>query len=621
MPDQIRQWEFLEQPEKMGMATNLFVKTLSQSDFTNEAILAREALQNCKDARPKDSTLPAQVTIKKRDLDGQAVKKMSELLNLGECADRAEHLSDQGRREDFAQLLNGEVPLSTLEIADENTIGLGGRWDGNTEHDHFSRLVINLGASLKEEGGGSFGFGKTVFAKQSKLNLVIYYSVFEPTDDTDQAHARLMAVWLMKPHNYNGKKQTGFAFLGQPNPENKDTVQPFIDDDAHKIAEDLGITRRSPDNLGTTVMVIDCDPSMKEIAESVERYWWPSIHDKALSIRVLDNDALISVKPSKNPCVAPYLTAYRGLQTDRPSGQDTKTYANGTKAREFRRLGHRKLGWLAMQTLTELEAKLWKEHESERSDDESIQVGGVARMRPGSGMIISYQAEATSQSRPCIALFQSAEVIEQFLRISEPPTHDRWNSGEPRLNDPEHFKDKDFEPDLGRKIVSAVNNRITNQLRDFQKDEPDPAPPPEYKLKALESLLAKLMNAGNQEKAVPPGPPKPFSVSVIPKRRESKGILKDEADIKVKLNDDYPNDSLDIKLDITRDLIGVQSSERPVGRLNCTVVDQESGESINGEFVEFSLTLKKGEVVKLHATGDGYTNFKTRYCVVAKKPN
>lgn len=335
-------------------------------------------------------------------------------------------------------------------------------------------------------------------------------------------------------------------------------------------------------------------------------------------MRVVDNGKSIPVNISRNPCVKPYLTTYRRLQTDRPRNDTTKSYDDGTKIKEFRKFGKKKIGWLAIKPLSEVEVDQWKEHEKKRGNDTSAPIGGVARMRPGAGMIISYRTDAISKNKPCIALFQSNDAIEQYLRISEPPAHDNWNSGETRLNDPENFKDEDYEPGLGAKIVRTVNNRITNQLRDFQKDNPDPAPPPDYKLKQLESLLAKLMNAGNQGKPVPAGPPRPFSISVNSKRRKDEGEIKDEADIRITLNDDYPTETLDVEVDITRDLMGVRTTESSIEKLNCAVTDIASGQCYSGEFVTILATLKKNKPVKLKAVGAGWTFFKTRFQAVVR---
>ena len=620
MSNNQKKWEFTEKAQKMGMGSDIFEKALSH-EFPPEAILIREALQNCKDARPEGSELSAQVTIRNKKLDGPAVKRLADVLKLKNTKDRSDHIKDPERRKQFTQLINGDIPLNVLEIADENTIGLGGEFDGDKEHDHFSRLVINLADGQKSKGGGSFGFGKTVFASQSRLHLVVYYSVFEPNADSDNAHARLMAVWLMEQHRYGHeeKKQSGFAFFGQPDPSKPETVQPFVDDAAHAMAEALGITKRSREQKGTTVMVIDCDDlSMRKIAESAELYWWPSIQNGELSIRVYDGDEQIPIKIKKNPRVKPFLTAYQDLQTDPPRGRTQKKYSSQTEAKEFDKAEGKKLGYLATRQLSPFEIEAWEKHVSGEKDP---QIGGIARIRPGAGMVVSYETDNISQSKPCIALYQADNEIEQFLRMSEPPTHDRWNSGDDRLNIAKHFSEDEWAKDRGKKIVSTVNNRIRNSVRDFLKDTPDLPPPAEYKLNDLENLLAKLMNAGNQAKGIPPGDPRPSSLSVKTKRKLKDGKFYDNAEILMKLNADYPNDELDIEVIVTRFLIGVRTTECVVEKLNCIVEDIDSGYKNEGESVIMPVTLKKGKIKKLNATGGAWNKFKTKFNAEVRRPS
>jgi hypothetical protein len=92
--------------------------------------------------------------------------------------------------------------LHALLIRDFNTCGLGGRWDRYEKGDHFARLVCALNLDDKADGdsssSGSFGLGKTTYAKNSLINTVIYHSVFKPTEEGSTCAA--LALWEAECH-------------------------------------------------------------------------------------------------------------------------------------------------------------------------------------------------------------------------------------------------------------------------------------------------------------------------------------------------------------------------------------------------------------------------------------
>jgi hypothetical protein len=215
-------WEFHRRQQKMSLTTSIFNNVLQSSGFTPEERLVREALQNSVDAHSKAAELPVSVRIERRTLVGDAKLSLMTALRLDDAPAERAALFELPAGNALTTSKDPDVPLSVLTISDYNTKGLGGRWDGTGEDDHFGRLVINLGiddkADAADVSGGSFGFGKTVYGKASRVGVVVFYSVFRPTDATENTHARFMATGLFKAHTYEGKNLRRVRVFRRPRP-------------------------------------------------------------------------------------------------------------------------------------------------------------------------------------------------------------------------------------------------------------------------------------------------------------------------------------------------------------------------------------------------------------------
>ena len=175
-----RIWEFTEQASKMPLTASIFLNVLQSSGFSSEERLVREALQNSVDAHRPGSVSPVSVRIESKLLVGPSKKSLVKAIGL-----RGQPFK---RRKQFGlpdgnalhSIRDADEPLPTLIIADSHTHGLPGAWNGTEPNDHFGRLVVNLGVDDKAEAaefsGGSYGFGKTVYAKASGIGVVVFYS-------------------------------------------------------------------------------------------------------------------------------------------------------------------------------------------------------------------------------------------------------------------------------------------------------------------------------------------------------------------------------------------------------------------------------------------------------------
>lgn len=194
-------WEMNLMDGKNPVHTGGFLTAYDHREFSPEEVAARESGQNAMDAGRETKGI-TQLVFQKLVARGKKKQKLLELLELEALLKpRLPIFEKEPRNKLFSESVRHlleDDELYALLIRDYNTCGLGGRWDRYEKGDHFARLVCALNLDDKADGdassGGSFGLGKTAYAKSSNINTVIYHSVFNPTADTDGAYRRLMGA-------------------------------------------------------------------------------------------------------------------------------------------------------------------------------------------------------------------------------------------------------------------------------------------------------------------------------------------------------------------------------------------------------------------------------------------
>lgn len=605
-------WEYLPYSRKMGNTSDTLLKVLQQGGFTREELLAREGLQNCKDAQSAEAIeakLPVQVTIEKHSISGERSTNLFKalLLDQNDQLKRAEALIHPMSKQEFKAYVGGEQKLDLVTVRDQNTVGLGGSLDGDDEKDHFARLVLGLGQSDKTEGGGSFGFGKTVFSKLSKIHLVIYYSHFRETARTSGCTARFMAVWLLQKDI--AEKFSGFAFFGKQNGDKNESL-PFEDEDAHAMAEMCGLKPHKKGDYGTTVAVVDCPIVCEHVKFAIERYWWPSLIEKNLSVRLieniqlsggsdksldvslLDNGARLSINPSANPLVLPYMEIHQAIR-DSSGGHD------GIKVdKPFKGMHEKRLGQVATRKFDKSAIEGMRAYVDGLglSDDENpMPLGGIAKMRTP-GMVVNYEGATTELTENILAgVFIADNEIDRILRASEPPTHDKWDSAEKdRINDA--GIDIGLSGNQAVEIVASVNKRINNKIIDGRNSPPPPSK--NARLGLLEQYLSNLLGIGGG--VVPPKPdPRPFSIGIEPSNTlTADGRRLDTAKISLALKKDYSGPPLQCMVQVEGKVLeGPRTSS---GHAVTTTIEYK-GKTASGELPSIPCTLDAKKPVQITA--------------------
>lgn len=538
----------------------------------------REAIQNSADAHRKAADLPVSVRVEKRSLVGNEKAKLVAALGLDSELSSRKQAIDLPAGNALETIADPNIPLPVLVISDYNTHGLGGRWDGTGEHDHFGRLVINLGVDDKADAaqisGGSFGFGKTVYGKASGIGVVAFYSVFQPSEASDGVHARFMATGLFKAHEHEGQKYDGFAFFGSPSSDEPDEASPLVDEEAHNLAAACGLEVRTEHDFGTTILIIDCDYDTEAMKTAVELFWWPRLLRNELDVSLVEGETELFPRPKQNAHLRPFIACYQNIVSD------TQDPPKAMVMKSERRIGS-SAGPLEPGILSAI-----------LLDADNEYSNCVALMR-GPGMVVKYYPCGSDSLEPCVGVFVADPDVEKILTFSEPQMHDDWDPNADRL--------KLKFPEDGERVVRAVVRRIETMFRDFQRKQEPPIPPGGLKPKELMRLLGRFLDEAGPNPIPPePGQPRPVSISVSEDRVQQDGNVWDEATITLELRPEFEGEELTCTVTATHEILG-DSSLRIVDRTEAHLEDENRTLLAKGTPPAIEATLRKGEIRKFFA--------------------
>jgi hypothetical protein len=464
--------------EGIGKTPGLAVKdVLEGTGMSIAEQLAREVVQNSTDAAVQSSQSP---DLKIRFRIVQYPRKILNLLNMDENCDFAKRIMSAG----FGELgLNPENVIATrssrlraLLIEDFGTRGLQGEPENPDSDVH--KLLFSLGMTDKDiaEGtGGSYGFGKSVLSRASKLNTVIVYTVY-PTDTG--ICERMIGAAYLKNHSFDHKKWSGWAWFGVDGRERRDDRPvPIEDEHARRLAQQLGFAERHDGAFGTTILLLDLveDVDSEGLIRGLEKWWWPRLEEGLLDVEVVDEIAGMIRKPEprKHPEVKHFIEAYRiAAGMAEPAGDHQRLFRARPIENGNKRWNTGRCGFVRVQEV---------EEQDEESEPELL--GRVALIRKPR-MVVQYFEPRKRLDFGVAGVFVAHDDIDRFLKLSEPPNHDRWDPGTQRFRS---------ETDrLVKQIVQSVLDHIKRSYREFAQKSRPPRDP-SRRLKELERLLGKIL--------------------------------------------------------------------------------------------------------------------------------
>lgn len=457
---------------------------------------------------------------------------------------------------------------------------MAGEVHDNTSN--FYRLLLSLGDRSKARGvrssGGSYGFGKAVYSSSSAIQTIFAYTCFKD-ENTGKARKRLFGCGYYPSHVFKKQHFGGRAWLGtkaSKDKEGRQVVDPLTDADADRYATELGFERRSHEDFGTSILIIDSPVNLSEIVAGVEDWWWPRLIEDQLDVEALaTNGTRVVPRPKRRPDLRPFIDAFDIARSRAEPVQGQQKY------QRLNSVGDVELGVCGF-TVVPLDEQ-GPVVPPERCNT-------VALIRSPL-MVVAYKAFSETQP-PVVGAYMASDDTDPFLKKSEPPAHDKW--------DPDSANLRDMSGEA-RKIVEAVLSRIRSNLKRFQSEAAPPPPPRPKRLSILERALASFFRPqGHGPGPRPQGEYAPihleFSRQPYPEAQPS-GKLKLLSSFSVRLDDQAPEDDVDLNLRIGCPVVedsGQEGDDLDVDVVCSGVKCSRSAEDRN--LVRFK--LRKGDVAK-----------------------
>ena len=607
-------WELNKIRGKNPIHTGQFLNSYDSRTFTQEEVLARESAQNSIDA---GNEIEGVTELEFHELETSGQNK-SELLNLFKFKEilqpRINIFRQNEKTEPFAlnveRFLN-DKKITALLIRDFNTCGLGGAWlEYDRQKDHFTRLVcassLDDKADENTNSGGSFGLGKTAYAKNSKIHTVLYHSTFASSKRTNNISRRLMVSGVYPRHTLEGVDYGGFAYFGKEDPQKPKDAIPFEDTEAREIWEkvtslfDLNedITSRRDENerFGTDILIfMSDDVQLSKIKSAIEDYYFPALIEKKINVKFFDSDQELIYpqhQESKRKDLAQFIHLIKEAENKSEEKSDTKEIA------ELKTYEEHQIGKIAFEATN---AELKQEHPEKNNC--------VAMMR-GTGMIINYIKLGSDQFESAVGAFIADKNIWKYLVASENPAHSEWNEHSTRLQ-------SQF-PNIGKKIVHHLNQTVKKHFREFQRSLQPDIPTNRSKGGLLARLLSKPLSGNPGSTGVDPGSPNPASLSLKKTEREE-NISKWR--LRITPNEHTPTDEFPLTIYPSISLSG-DSKRVAIKHMKISIKDSEDNNILTEgpkPSLEFKFHNKKDLDFLIELNDPGRKNFIVRCKCVALK--
>lgn len=429
------QWRFpkLDGGREQGF-NNSGIATFNGTELYDN--LAREICQNSLDAKPEDSLKPVKVTFKIKKInkaDHNALMQLEDIFRR--CRDYWQSRMDDRMVDFFEQAQNifNEGCISFLIVSDFNTTGLTGVKADKSVKSVWRSLTHSDGVSDKGAGsGGSFGIGKNAPFACSQLRTVFYN-----TYAADNIKAFQGAVMLVTHTAEDGEDTSGSGIF--QNIENKTPV--FAGDDCSILNE------FSRTEFGTDIIIAGYNQSAKwqeEIEIAVLKNFFSSILEKKLIVEIGDEIII------NNTTILSRLEKYIN-STDN---------SDIIQAKQF------------YETMVSPDA--CEKYSILEADDLTVYVKlnedycrKIAEMR-NTGMLINSRTKTYLSNYAAVASATGRELNE-LLRTTEPPRHDKWDAGLP-------YKESDKKrcASILKKIRENEYKTIEKIIKTDKSDSIDP---------------------------------------------------------------------------------------------------------------------------------------------------
>jgi hypothetical protein len=426
--------------------------------------LARESAQNSNDARFNDAPGELEYTFirltgeQKAAFEAAAGWHSGLLPHLDAMADAAGGAVTAGQIKAGVEAVRSNNALLLLKISDFGCRGLNGPEfpeDGvpTEEYGNFIKLCrLDLFSGKDEAAGGSFGLGKAVYWRFSRLQTVLFNSCLSANDAVGgMTTNRVFGVNQGVIHALDGATHQGRGYFGVPD-EHGDIASMWSDPTTVRALH----LDRDDTRPGTTALLLGFyDPDSPdrglqgghelvklagELRQGIEESFWPLLTRGRMkvSLRVVDDgDTLLDevVDPEDT-----YTELVRALQRfDRGDLDETLDDPYSVVVRDIPiKISRRKDGVHDHEAFVH-QAKLVVTASDAQADSLENNVCLLRRpemvvqtiQRPFEGRAYHGFLLAGASIRPDAPTEQDM-LADDFLRYAEPPAHDRWIPGSGR---------------------------------------------------------------------------------------------------------------------------------------------------------------------------------------------
>lgn len=474
-------------------------------------LMAREVIQNSMDAAAEladelGRDAPAfEISFEFDQREGADKAALVRSLDLAAIAARGTNHSDPRWRsrlgldaDDLLDHLHDATPLRTLRITESGTTGMYGAFEGGRSKMFLA--LISLGLTAKATGaGGSYGYGKAGLIRGSAIRMVIAYTAFRERPDDPGVTRRLLGMTYWGQHELDGVSYTGFGRFGAE--QESGAIRPFENDEADRVAARLGLDVRDPDSpedLGTTFLLVEPTVEPEALNVAIARNWWPALEDGRMTVTVAAGGAVTVPRPMKDPVLRTFIDAYHLATTDQDNSKPNQY------RQAFRRVNVDdtlyRLGGLGLVA----EPGGWS-YESDALDaDGEVQHRSLVALVRGPRMVVEY-LEA-GRARPFVrGVFVADDEVDDLLRQTEPKAHDRWQTRVPELgSDP-----------AATRVAETILERVRDHVRRFRNQlRPASRPAEDVRLPELERLFGRIFSSSGGDSSGPQPSERPFSITV-----------------------------------------------------------------------------------------------------------
>lgn len=583
-------WHLQRYTRAGGISGEGVKNLLEASGFKRrEDLIAREAIQNSVDAHDDVKSHKVKVIIRKESISGARKREFVSLMGLDELAKNGGLIAG-APTDSPLRSLQADEPLGLLYIEDFNTVGLGGGLSDLTGN--YYRLLFLVGdaqkAETNEDLGGSYGYGKSVYSSNSATSTIVTFSVFKPTPKTENSYARLLGSTFQKSLVHKGVSYTGRGWYGGSNIK-EDVPDPIVSERAIALAAKLGFQKRTKSDHGTSILLIGTkiagvDLSIEQFRNAIETWWWPRILDDRLDVELIDQQQTKdSPRPKQRLDLRPYIDCYQQLTHGVSTEEIRVDKFNAQPETGFA------MGSIALTAVAE------DVFGNQDPDAPGPNARRVAMMR-GPLMVVDYHPMGSERRESFVGVYRASADINNYLRLSEPKEHNRWDEDARRLQMKPH----------GKSVINAVYRRCNVKVREFQALLAPKKERPQDRLATLDRLMGAAFASKKGGKPFPtPTPGKAFVEFPGGVTRRVNGQQAwIEAEVRMKLKPDQKSPQ---HLKLKPDAYILEDSRHTRGRdpedqLEVTVIDLPTGKKIGAgvaPIVDVQLTNEKWTKVRL----------------------